>query len=122
MLKRELARKESMPNTGVVVLAVDTGVVVIVVAVSVVLVLLIATVSMRGRQRRGAQRHGEDRRQLDEAAEERASRAQHERDVAREDGENALLFGAEIKAEIEPAKEASERAPEPETLNLWTGR
>jgi signal transduction histidine kinase len=76
-----------MLNTDIVVLAVDTGVVVIVVAVAIVLVVLMATVSMRGRQRRGAQRRLEDRRQLDEAG-ERASRAEHERDVALEDGES----------------------------------
>jgi uncharacterized membrane protein len=87
--QRENCRgRSSVPRTGVVVLAVDTGVVVIVVAVAVVLVVLIAAVSMRGRQRRGAQRRGEERRQLDEAAEERSSRAHHEHDVAREDGEN----------------------------------
>jgi membrane protein len=34
----------------------------------------------------------------------------------------ALLFGAEIKAQIEPTKEISDTVPEPETLNLSTGR
>jgi uncharacterized MAPEG superfamily protein len=76
-----------MPNDGFVVFAVSTGVVVIVVAVAVVLVVLLVTVSMRGRQMRGAQRRGEPRRDLDHA-QERAARAEHERDTARESGED----------------------------------
>jgi hypothetical protein len=46
----------------IIPLAVGTGVVVIVVAIAVVLVVLFATVSMRGRQRRGAKRRDETRR------------------------------------------------------------
>lgn len=69
------------------VLAVSTGVVVIVVAVAVVLVVLFVTVSMRGRQMRGAQRRSEARHELDDA-QERVVRAEHERDVAREGGED----------------------------------
>jgi hypothetical protein len=69
-----------------VVLAVSTGVVVIAVAGAVVLVVLFVTVSMRGRQKRGAQRRGEARRDVNEA-EERAER-QHDRDMAREGGED----------------------------------
>ena len=69
------------------VLAVSTGVVVIAVAVAVVLVVLFVTVSMRGRQRRGAQQRGEARRDVDEAR-ERAGRAEHERDIAPEGGED----------------------------------
>ena len=76
-----------MHNTGHVVLAVGTGVVVIVVAAAVVLVVLLVTASMRGRQRRGAERRDAARRPVDEA-EERASRAERERDVAREGGED----------------------------------
>jgi uncharacterized membrane protein len=76
-----------MPNVGFVVFAVGTGVVVIVVAVAVVLVVLLVTVSMRGRQKRGAQRRGEARRDLDQA-QERAAKVEHERDTARESGED----------------------------------
>ena len=76
-----------MVSTGFFVLAVGTGLVVIVVAVAVVLVALFVTASMRGRQKRGAQRRGEARRELDDA-QERAVRAEHERDVAREAGED----------------------------------
>ncbi len=75
-------------TTALVVLAVDTGVVVIVVAVAVVLVVLFVTVSMRGRQRRRLQQHGEARRDLDEAH-ERAGRAERDRDIAREGGEES---------------------------------
>lgn len=64
-------------------LAVGTGVVVIVVAVAVVLVVLLVTASMRGRQKRGAQQRSGARHELDDA-QERAVRAEHERDVARE--------------------------------------
>jgi type II secretory pathway pseudopilin PulG len=70
---------------GFVVFAVGTGVVVMVVAV--VLVVLLVTVSMQGRQMRGAQRRGEARRDLDQA-QERAARAEQERDTARESGED----------------------------------
>jgi hypothetical protein len=69
------------------VLAVGTGVVVIVVAVAVVLVVLLVTVSMRGRQQRDAQQRSEVRHELDDA-QERTVRAEHERDVAREGGED----------------------------------
>ena len=67
---------------GFVVFAVGTGVVVMVVAV--VLVVLLVTVSMQGRQMRGAQRRGETRRDLDQAQ----ARAEHERDPARDSGED----------------------------------
>lgn len=67
------------------VLAVSTGVVVIAVALAVVLVVLFVTASMRGRQKRGAERRSEDRQELADA-QERAVRAEHERDVAREGG------------------------------------
>jgi len=82
-----------MPSVGFVVFALGTGVVVIVivivivVAVAVVLIVLLVTVSMRGRQMRGAQRRGEARRDLDQAN-ERAARAEQERDTARESGED----------------------------------
>jgi hypothetical protein len=61
--------------------AVATGVVVIVVAIAVVLVVLFVTLSMRGRQRRGLKRRDETRRDLAEAN-ERASRAERDRDIA----------------------------------------
>ena len=73
--------------SGVLVLAVETGVVVIVVAVAVVLVVVFVTASMRGQQRRGAARRGEVRHDLDEA-EERVERAEHERDVALDGRDN----------------------------------
>jgi uncharacterized membrane protein len=64
-------------------MAVATGVVVIVVAIAVVLVVLIVTLSMRGRQKRGATRRAEDRQEL-AGANERAARAERDRDVAEE--------------------------------------
>ncbi|HMD57557.1 MAG TPA: hypothetical protein VKG82_08815 [Solirubrobacteraceae bacterium] len=76
-----------MLSTGLVPLAVGSGVVVIVVAICVVLVVLLVTMSMRGRQRRRAQRRGETRRNLDQA-QERAVRAEQGRDIAREGGED----------------------------------
>jgi hypothetical protein len=75
-----------MPNTGLV-LAVGSGVAVIAVAGAVVLVVLLVTVSMRGRQKRGAQRRGEARRDAGESR-ERAERAEHDRDIAREGEED----------------------------------
>ncbi|HEY5144372.1 MAG TPA: hypothetical protein VII98_12810 [Solirubrobacteraceae bacterium] len=75
-----------MPQPGVFVLAVSTGVVVIVVAVAVVLVVLLVTSSMRGRQKRSAQRRAETQRRLD-LADERAARAEHERDSAEQGAE-----------------------------------
>lgn len=65
------------------VLAVSTGVVVIVVAVAVVLVVLLATSSLRGSQQRHAEERNETRHDL-EAAQERASQAEHERDAAQQ--------------------------------------
>ena len=70
-------------------LAVGTGVVVIVVAIAVVLVVLFATVSMRGRQRRGAKRRDETRHDL-AAANERAERAERDRDTAQEQAEQRI--------------------------------
>ena len=63
--------------------AVSTGLVVIVVAIAVVLVVLFVTLSMRGRQRRGASRRDGTRHDLAEAN-ERAARAEQERDIAQE--------------------------------------
>jgi hypothetical protein len=60
------------------VLAVGTGVVVIVVAIAVVLIMLLMTLSMRGRQKRRATTQRDLGR-----AEERASRAEQDRDVAK---------------------------------------
>jgi uncharacterized membrane protein len=76
-----------MLNAGRVPFAVGTGVVVIVVAVCVVLVVLLVTLSMRGQRRQRAQRRDETRRDLDQA-QERAVRAEHGRDIAREGGED----------------------------------
>lgn len=73
-----------MPTNDVAVLAVASGVVVIVVAVALALIVLFVTLSMRGRQKRSADRRGERRRDLD-LAEERAVRAERERDAARQD-------------------------------------
>ena len=70
-----------MLSTGLVLAAVGTGIVVIVVAGCVVLVVLLATLSLRGQRRQRAQRHDETRRDLDQA-QERAVRAEHERDIA----------------------------------------
>lgn len=74
--------------SGVLVVAVETNVVVIVVAVAVVIVVVLVTASMRGRQRRGAVRRDEVRHNLDKA-EERAERAEAERDAALE-GDDGL--------------------------------
>jgi uncharacterized membrane protein len=63
--------------------AVATGVVIIVVAVAVVLVVLFVTASMRGRQRRGLKRRDQTRGDLAEAN-ERAARAERDRDIAQE--------------------------------------
>ena len=76
-----------MTSIGFLVLAVSTGVVVIVVAVCVVLIVLLVTLAMRGQQKQGAQRRREARRDLD-AAQDRAVRAEHERDVEREGTED----------------------------------
>ncbi len=76
-----------MTSTRLLVLAVGSGVVVIVVAVCVVLVVLLVTLAMRGRQKQGMQRHDETQRDLG-AAQDRAARAEHERDVAREGAED----------------------------------
>jgi hypothetical protein len=78
MLLAPVWRKRGTMRTAFV-LAVSTGVVVIVVAVAVVLVVLFVTVSMRGRQKRGAQQLGEAR---------RAGRAERDRDIARQGGED----------------------------------
>jgi C4-dicarboxylate-specific signal transduction histidine kinase len=61
------------------VATVGTGVVVIVVAIAVVMVVLFVTLSMRGRQRRGGKR-----RQDLADAQERAARAERDRDIAQE--------------------------------------
>ena len=63
-----------------VVFAISTGVVVIVVAGAVVLVV----VSMRDQRKRGAERRDEARRE----ARNRAGRAERDRDISREGGED----------------------------------
>ena len=70
-------------GTAFVVLAIDTGFVVIVIVVAVVLVVLLVTLSMRDRQKRDAAERGEVRREVAEA-EDRARRAEGDRDVPRE--------------------------------------
>jgi len=70
-------------------LAVGTGVVVIAVAAAVVLLALIVAATMRGHRRGIAQRRDETRRDLDQAR-ERADRAEHERDVAQADVQQAI--------------------------------
>jgi len=60
-----------------------------VVAAAVVLVVLLVTMSMRGRQRRGATRRGETRRDLAEA-DERADRAERDRDIAQEQAQQRI--------------------------------
>ena len=70
----------------VTVLAVGTNVVVIVVAVAGVVLVLTVAASMRGRQKRGAQRSDATRRELGDA-QERAERAEHDRDIAQEQAE-----------------------------------
>ena len=67
-----------------VVFAISTGVVVIVVAGAVVLVVLLVTVSMRDQRKRGAERRDEARRE----ARNRAGRAERDRDISREGGED----------------------------------
>ncbi len=74
--------------SSVLVLAVGTGVVVIVVAVAIVLVALMVALTMQGRRHEGARRRGDAERHLDDA-ESRAVRAEHERDVALESGEDS---------------------------------
>ena len=64
------------------IFAVETNVVVIVVAVAVVLVVVLITASMRGRQRRVATRRDDVRHDIDRV-EERAERAEAERDAGR---------------------------------------
>jgi hypothetical protein len=78
-----------MSDALLIPMAVATGVVVIVVAIAVVLVVLFVTVSMRGGQRRGAQRRGETRHDL-AAAQERAERAERERDIAQEQAQQRI--------------------------------
>jgi uncharacterized membrane protein len=87
MLEERLGGRRGMMSDTFVVFAVSTGIVVIVVAVAVVLVVLFVTVSMRGRQQRDAQRRGEARRDADDAR-ERAGRAERDRDIAPEGGED----------------------------------
>jgi hypothetical protein len=67
-----------------VVFAISTGVVVIAVAGAVVLVVLLVTVSMRDQQKRGAERRSDARRET----RNRAGRAERDRDISREGGED----------------------------------
>jgi len=76
-----------MPYAALFVPAVSTGTVVIVIAVAVVLVVLLVTSSMRGRQKRSAERRSETQRHLDQA-DERAARAERERDDAQQGTED----------------------------------
>jgi uncharacterized membrane protein len=79
-----LAEDEMSDALLIPIAAVATGVVVIVVAIAVVLVVLFVTLSMRGRQRRGLKRSDETRHDLTEAN-ERAARAERDRDIAQGD-------------------------------------
>jgi uncharacterized membrane protein len=83
MLEERFGRRRGSMST-FVVLAISTGVVVIAVALAVVLVVLLVTVSMRDQQKRAAERRGEARRE----ARNRAGRAERDRDIAREGGED----------------------------------
>jgi hypothetical protein len=87
MLQARPRGRRRMPSTAFVPLAVGTGVVVIVVALAIVLVVLFVTLSMRGRQKRGAEQRGEARRDVDEGR-EREGRAERDRDIAPEGGED----------------------------------
>ncbi len=78
-----------MSGALVIPMAVATGVVVIVVAIAVVLIVLLVTVSMRGSQRRGATRRGEHRQELADAN-ERAGRAERDRDIAQEQAQQRI--------------------------------
>jgi hypothetical protein len=79
-------------STAVVVLAVGTGVVVIAIVIAVVLVVLLVTRSMRDREMRAAEERGEVRRDVAQA-EDRAGRAERDRDAARERTEGADKMG-----------------------------
>jgi flagellar biosynthesis/type III secretory pathway M-ring protein FliF/YscJ len=70
-------------STAFVVLAVGTGVVVIAIVIAVVLVVLLVTLSMRDREKRNAEERGEVRREVAQA-EDRAGRAERDRNVAPE--------------------------------------
>ena len=75
-----------------VVLAVGTGVVVIAIVIAVVLVVLLVTLSMRDREKRDAEERGEVRREVAQA-EDRADRAERDRDVALERTERTDKIG-----------------------------
>ena len=75
-----------------VVLAVGTGVVVIAIVIAVVLVVLLVTRSMRDRDMRAAEERGEVRRDVAQA-EDRAGRAERDRNVAREREEGTDKVG-----------------------------
>jgi hypothetical protein len=79
-------------STAFVVLAVGTGVVVIAIVIAVVLVVLLVTRSMRDRDMRATEERGEVRREVAQA-EDRAGRAERDRDVARERTEGTNKLG-----------------------------
>jgi flagellar biosynthesis/type III secretory pathway M-ring protein FliF/YscJ len=79
-------------STAFVVLAVGTGVVVIAIVIAVVLVVLLVTRSMRDREMRAAEERGEVRREVAQA-EDRAGRAERDRNVAPEPTERKDKLG-----------------------------
>ena len=69
-----------------------TGVVVIVIVIAIVLVVLLVTLSMRDRQKRDTEERGEVRREVAQA-EDRAGRAERDRNVAPERTERTEKMG-----------------------------
>jgi membrane protein implicated in regulation of membrane protease activity len=92
MLKARFGRRRGSMSTALVVLAVGTGVVVIAIVIAVVLVVLLVTLSMRAREKRNAEERGEVRREVAQA-EDRAGRAERDRNVAREPTERTDKMG-----------------------------
>jgi flagellar biosynthesis/type III secretory pathway M-ring protein FliF/YscJ len=79
-------------SSAFVVLAVGTGVVVIAIVIAVVLVVLLVTLSMRDRDKRKAEERGEVRREVAQA-EDRAGRAERDRNVAPQQTERTDKMG-----------------------------
>jgi uncharacterized membrane protein len=94
MLKAGFDGRRGSMSTAFVVLAVGTGVVVIAIVIAVVLVVLLVTRFMRDREKRDAQERGEVRREVAQA-EDRAGRAERDRNVAREPTERTSKMGTD---------------------------
>jgi flagellar biosynthesis/type III secretory pathway M-ring protein FliF/YscJ len=92
MLKARFGGRRGSMSTAFVVLAVGTGVVVIAIVIAVVLVVLLVTLSMRDREKRAAEERGEVRREVAQA-EDRAGRAERDRNVVRERTERTDKMG-----------------------------